>query len=332
MDRITIITAGAAGVSVGLGLKAAGLEDTEIVGASGNGGLLAAASRMGAFDDTSGNLSSALKGAGLVVMDLAPVDTRELMEAIGPVLEDDCVVTDTGTNKVQVLEWAKSYLREDVSFVGGRPLPREALLEIEDASASIFQGTDYCVIPAEDARPKAVKTVVGMVDVLGARPLFLSALEHDSFTAAVAHLPRVLSSALVGSVSASASWREIARVAGPEFDQVSRLAVGDPRDGAAACLSSPDAVVHWIDQVIAELSSYRDGVRRGGDGLHDAFANSQEALARWKADAVVEDKRPAVPGAGQALGQMFLGGRLTRRLKQLRGSSNGSEGRRRKDA
>ena len=220
---------------------------------------------------------------------------------------------------------------EDVSFVAGRPLPREALPGIEQANGSIFQGTDYCVIPAEDARPEAVKTVVGMVDVLGARPLFLGALEHDSFTAAAAHLPRVLSSALVGSVSASAAWREIARVAGPEFEQVSRLADGDPRDGAAACLASPDEVVRWIDQAIAELSSYRDNVRRGDDGLQAAFAHSQEALARWKAGAVVEDARPEVPGAGHALGQMFLGGRLTRRLKQIGDSGNGSKGRRRKD-
>ena len=53
MDRITIITAGPMGVSIGLGLRAAGLRDTVIVGSSGDRGLLASASRMGAFDETS---------------------------------------------------------------------------------------------------------------------------------------------------------------------------------------------------------------------------------------------------------------------------------------
>ena len=331
MDRITIITAGALGVSMGLGLKGAGLVDTEVVGTSGDSGLLASASKMEAFDETSGNLNSALRGAGLVVMDLAPGDIRELMEAIGPVLDEGSVVTDTGTNKVQALQWAKSYMREGTSFVAGRPLTRVALAGIEDAAASIFQGTDYCVVPAEDARPEAVKTVVGMIDVLGARPLFLDALEHDSFTAAATNLPRVLASALVGAVSSSAAWREIARVAGPEFEQMSRLASDDPRDGAAACLASPDAVARWIDQAIAELSSYRDRVMEGDDGLRDAFARSQEAVARWQAGAVVEDNRPEVPGAGQTLGQMFLGGRLTRRLKEIGGSGNGSKGRQPKD-
>ena len=98
MDRITIITAGPLGLSIGLGLKRADLQNTEVVGTSGDRGLLTKGKKMGAFDRTSNNLKSALKGAQLVILDAPAGETRELMEAIGPTLEQDCVITDTGTN------------------------------------------------------------------------------------------------------------------------------------------------------------------------------------------------------------------------------------------
>jgi prephenate dehydrogenase len=326
LDRITVITAGPMGVSIGLGLRAAGLRDTEIVGSSGDRDLLASATRMGAFDETSGNLRAAIRGAGMVVLDMPLGDTKELMEAIGPILERDCVVTDTGTNKVEVLGWAKSYLGPDKSFVGGRPLPRERLDDVRHARASVFNGSSYCVIPAEDAAPEAVKTVVGMVELLGARPLFLDAAEHDSYCAATTHLPRILSSALMGAVSTSAAWREIALVAGAEFERASSLAADDPVEGAGGCLASPDAVARWIDRAIEELSSYRDHVTRGDGGLLDAFTRAHVELSKWEAGSVVEETRPEGPSVKQTIGSMFLGGRLTRRLGQISDARKSPDG------
>ena len=295
------------------------LPDTEIVGTSGDRGLLAKAAKMGAFDTTSGNLRTALRGAGMVVLDVAAAETREMMEAIGPVLESECVVTDTGTNKVEVLEWAKSYFGGGVSFVGGRPLPKERLDEVEAASPSVFDNIEYCVIPADGAAPGAVKTIVGMVELLGARPLFMDAHEHDSYAAAVAHLPRLLSSALVTLVSSGAPWREISRLAGAEFKQVSQFAADDPQDSTAACLANPEALAYWIDQAIAELASYRVHVREGGDGLLEAFARAHVERAKWEADVVVEEERPEIPSMGQTMAGMFVGRRLARRFRQISG-------------
>jgi len=47
-----------------------------------------------------------------------------------------------------------------------------------------------------------------LAELLGAKPLFLDEHEHDSYTSAAFHLPVLLSSALVNSVSAGPAWRE----------------------------------------------------------------------------------------------------------------------------
>ena len=317
MDRITIITAGPVGLSIGLGLKRANLQNTEILGTSGYRDLLTKGSKMGAFDRTSKNLKSALEGAQLVILDAPAGETRELMEAIGPILEKGCVITDTGTNKVEVLEWAKEYYSDDINFVAGRPQPKEPMSEIEDASVEVFEGTTYCIIPSERANPEAVKTVTGLVEILGAQPLFIDALEHDSYSSAAVLLPRILSSALVGSVSSASSWREIARVAGAEFRTVSHFAREDPEHSAASFRANAEPVRHWINQAITELINYRDQLDQEDGDLAKELERAREERIKWEVDAVVPEVRPEIPTIGQSLGGMFFGRRLTGKIKKI---------------
>ena len=318
MDRITILGLGPIGVSIGLALKRAGLKDTEILGTDPDGHAMSRASEMGAIDVASGNLRSAMKDAQLVIMDTPLAETQELLEAIGPILEEGCVVTDTGSVKVQVIEWAESYLARGTSFVGGRPLPSRSVTNAEDADASLFDGTRYCLVSSESTNTEALRTVVGMVEILGAKPLFLDAHEYDSYAAAVVHLPLVLSSALVSSTTSSASWVEMFRLAKSEFEEVSKLADLDPRDNAAACRANPEALIHWLDQVIAELHVYRDEVERGGDELEEKFIDAWEERAKWEADTVVEEGRGAsLPGSATSMGGVFLGKRILDRSQRI---------------
>ena len=319
MDRITILGLGPIGVSIGLALKRAGLRDTEILGTDADKRAMNTASEMGAIDTSSGNLRSAMEGAQLVIMDIPLADSHELLEAIGPILEDGCVVTDTGSAKVQVNEWAESYFAPGAKYVGGRPLPSRTVTRAEDADATLFDDTRYCVITDESTDQEALRTIVGMVELLGAKPLFLDAHEHDSYAAAVVHLPLVLSAALVSSAATSPAWVEMFRLAKTEFEEVSRLADHDPRDNAAACLANPEALVHWLDQFIAELQSYRNEVEQGSEELVERFIDAWEERAKWEADAVADDGQSSLPshGMGTSMGGVFLGKRIVDRTQRI---------------
>ncbi len=308
---------GPVGASIGLGLRGACLAETEVVGADGDRDALGRASKIGAVDRATGSLRSALEGAQLVILATPLPDIKELLQAIGPILDKGCVVTDTGTAKVQTMAWAQSYLPRSTSFVGGRPLPRLRLTKLEDADASAFRDAYYCVIPADSAQPEAVKTVVGLVETLGAKPLFLDAQEHDSFVAAVAHLPLVLSSALVTSTMAGVSWREMSRLAGFEFRQMSRLASNDPQDSAAACLASRDALVRQLDHLVAELGAYRDRIEQGNDSLLETFVRAREQRAKWECDDPEEGPVVDVPSATQTMAGLVVGKRLAGRFRDI---------------
>ena len=297
----------------------ASLRNTEIIGTSVDRNSLSTAAKMGAMDKAISNLRNAVGGAQLIIIDTPLTETKDALELVGDTAPDGCVVTDTGTAKVRVLEWAQKALPSNVSFVGGHPLTKNPLSSLDDASASALEGVDYCIIPSSDAGGEALRTVVGLVERLGAKPLFLDAKEHDSYAAAMTYLPIVLSSAFVTATTQADGWREMHRLAASEFAEVSRYAGNDPLDSEVASRASPEELVHWLDQMIVTLYSYRNQIKEDSDDLLDAFIKAWEARARWEADAVVSSDAPGLPSAGESMASAFLGDRLAKRMREMSG-------------
>jgi len=318
MDRIAILGMGPVGMSIGLGLRRTGLQKTEIVGTDGDRRRLSKASRMEAVDRTASSLKSAVAGAGLVVLDVPLSDTGEVLEAVGQSLDRGCVVTDTGAVKSPVFKMAEVCLPDWASFVGGHPLPSRPLRVQEDADPSAFEGTDYCVVPAKNAGPEAVRTVVGMVEALGARPFFLNPSEHDAWVAAVTNLPALVSRVLINTTTSSASWRDMSRLAASEFADVSRPSSYDPEDAAADCLANRDALLHWIDRFVDEMSTFREKLNAESRDLADSFVHAWEEWSRWDAGAVEEGSPAEIQSAAETMAGMVVGRRLVGKYRQIR--------------
>lgn len=318
MDRITIIGSGSIGLSMGLGIKSIDLKETELVGTSGDRKWREKATETGAFDSVGGHLGNALDGARLVIIDTPATETKDLMEAIGPVLEQDCRVTNTGLSMVQSLEWAKSLFREDTTFVAGRPLLRAPSADLDAADGSIFQGADYCLAPSPTARPGAVKTIVGLVEALGANPLFLDPQEHDSYTAAVTVVPSLISSALMSMTSESPSWREMSKLVANEFHEMSKLASVDPVELAAEVEANSESVTVWISRMIETLEEYRSLTQGPREQVEEALIRAWEERSRLELGAIVDDDRPHTPSMGESVASMFVGSRLAGRVRDIK--------------
>lgn len=317
MSHLTLIGLSPVSASIGLALKRAGLK-TEIVGTDRDRAATHAAEKMGAIDRATRNLRSAVEEADMVVLDLPMSEIEEILEAIGPILENGCVVTDTGTTKAQIIEWGTIHLRPDASFVGGHPLIKRQVTTMAEANASLFDKTEYCVIPSEKAGSQAVKTVVGMVEALGARPLFLDADEHDSYSAAMAQLPKLLSTVLINMLSSSPSWREVSRLAGPEFHQLSQLSALDPTVDASYCTQNAEPLKHWLDQMIAELSSCKEKVSASGDDLLESFINAWEQREKLElGELQIESTGPEIPSAGQHMAGLIVGPKWAERSNKM---------------
>jgi prephenate dehydrogenase len=285
--RITIVGLGLIGGSIGLALRQAG-NDYEVVGHDREHAVAGQARKLGAVSKTEWNLISACEGADLIIIATPVVAIKETLTAIASYLKPGCLVTDTGSIKGPVVAWAKEILPDTVNFVGGNPIiSQEGSLPtgIEGARADLFQGGLYCLTPLPEAAPQAVQLATDLVHLLGAKPFFLDAAEHDGLVAGVDHLPFVLSAALLGTTVQSPAWREMRKLAGDAFQTVTRFSSGDAATYRDACLTNGENIVRWIDACLARLEELREVIAaQEAEKLEETFEEAMSVRDRWLRD------------------------------------------------
>ena len=275
---ITVVGAGVIGTSIGLALKQA--EDPpRLLAHDKDLGHARAAVKMGAFDKAEWNLINACEQADLIILAIPSTGVHATLEAIAPYLKEGVVISDTTPSKVSALASAQALLPAHAHFVSGNPIVRPAGSGYDHADVDLFQNRLYCLTPASSAAEAAVQLMVGIVTLLGAEPFFLDAVEHDGLITAIESLPAVASLALVQTLTTQGAWREMRKLAGPLFEQISAGAVGDPDAWKDRFLANRDNLVRWIDRYLAQLNELR--------ALLVTVDNAEETLAQQLDQTVV---------------------------------------------
>ena len=333
MAKITIVGTGLIGTSLGLALRQSELRNLEVVGTDYDNRARSGAQKRGAFHKVENRLQSAIEGADVVVLATPVMAMRDLMEGIGPLLPENAVLTDVGSSKKAVIEWAAEVLPDTRKFVGGHPMAGRETPGPAHATADLFAGKPYCIVPRADTRESAVSSVAAMAEAVGAKPFFISAEEHDSFVAAVSHLPFMMSVALMQTVSKSANWDDIAQLASSGFHDLSRLASGDAVMHRDISITNREPIVAWIDSFIRELYEIRNLLKDDSDpapaAVQQLFENAHEERARWLSGAVTPGSRsqrnaPEIPTFSESMGEMLIGRKgMEAQRRILRGNKDG---------
>ena len=334
MIKVGIIGLGLIGASLGLALKQAGISGLEIVGTDKERDRPSKAQKAGAIDRTVGRLADAAEDADLVIIATPSRAVGDIMETISYRLKEGCVVTDTGDSKKAVLDWAEEFLPRHVSFIGGHPMLGGNVDHSGGPWAKLFQDRPYAILPAKSAAEKDVKDLTDMIRLIGAKPYYMDVAEHDSFAAAVNHLPVLLSAALLRCTSASPSWDDIAKMASDRYRSVTDPSTSEVN--AEDILSGDDgAIVHWIDAFIQELYAIRRLISDdGGDPrseLDQRLSDAFDKRISWLNDLVTPESvaranahRERLPTTSEGLMSLFIGERQARRLTDI-GKDKGSK-------
>ena len=337
MAKIAIIGTGLIGTSLALALRQSSLRDLEVVGTDADRQARRGAEKRKAFHRVENRLYNTIGGADIVVLATPVLAMKEVMELIGPELVEGCVVTDVGSSKKVVLEWAAQILPKTVDFVGGHPMSGKEEAGPEAAEADLFQGKTYCVVPSAGVSQQAVGEVTTMIEAIGAIPYFIGVEEHDSFVAAASHLPFLLSTALVGCTSKSANWEDIAQLASTGYRDITRLASGDSVMHRDICLTNSQPIVSWIDAFIKELYEFRKILEAephpDGEVVKGVFDQVADARASWLAGEATAKARmatrnqEAMPSFGESMQSMFMGDIGRKLLQGNKAMFKGSGGR-----
>jgi len=319
--QVTIVGLGLIGISIGLGLKQTeGQQRVVIVGHDKQAAAAEQARKVKAVDRTEWNLVSAIERADVVILDLPLPEIRPTLAAMAGELKPGCVVTDTASLKLPVLQAAAEVLPAHVYFVGGHPVIAATDTSFYKATPKLFNKLPYCLTITPTTSPEASQVVSDLADRLGANVLFLDAAEHDGLMAGVETTPSILAAILL-TVARQGAWKEISKVAGAQFDASTRLSAESAQALVQATLSNRDNVLRWLDTYSQELEAWRDMIASGEPkALEGAFASALAARGDWmvgRAQSPLVADMPVLPEHPSIWMRMFgMGGR------QLRGEQS----------
>jgi prephenate dehydrogenase len=273
-----VIGTGLIGGSIAAGLGEAGWR---VAGYDADPEVGAIARSLGIVDRTVEGIEALVElEPDLIVVAAPPKATIEVLSS----LATDITIMDVSAVKTAVVA-AASHLP---AFVGTHPMAGRETSGPQAASAALFNGASWVVV--EGAEPEPLETVLDVVSALGARPVSMTAEEHDRAVALISHLPHLVAGALLSAVAkepdslslAAGSFRDLTRVASSQplpwveilktNGEAVLAAIGAMRETLAAIEA---AIVSEDDSLLSLL----DAARETRSGLGSPVAQVRIALA-----------------------------------------------------
>lgn len=282
INRLVVIGVGLIGGSFALDLKQRGLV-RQVVGVGRSRANLDLALQRGLIDQIAEDPATAVADADLVFL-ATPVSTMSaLFQAIAPALPHDCLLTDAGSTKQDVIAAARVGLGAKVArFVPGHPIAGAETSGAAAARAGLFQHKPLILTPLEENRPEDVEAIESLWTACGAKVARMDAAEHDGVFAAVSHLPHLAAFALMEELASRPRAEVYFRYAGAGFRDFTRIAGSHPEMWRDISLANSAALLGELDAYIAKLGEIRALIEKGdGGNLEDIFERARAARQNW---------------------------------------------------
>jgi prephenate dehydrogenase len=319
---ITIVGTGLIGTSLGMAIMQSRGKEIEVIGHDLDHAQAGLARRMGAVSSVDRNLISACAKADMLILAIPASGIRETLELVANDLKAGCVVHDTASVKVSVLNWANELLPPEVSYVGGDPILFGDEAGIDSARSDLFSGAQYCITPAARASSEAVKLVTDLVAMTGAIPHFIDPHEHDGLIGATEHLADLLAVAFLRTLSTSNGWRDMRRMAGSTFDRVTCFSSADPAEYRDRALLNKENVLRWLDNLQMQIGQLRVLIERDdGVSIQTYYEEEMQERLQWLQDRASQNwgdlpEKTDIPTAGEMMSGMLFGGLARRRREE----------------
>lgn len=265
-------------------MPSAAIAGTGLIGTSVALGLQSAGWAVSAWDPDEGALASAAARGAIEPMrsfdDLLETEDAVLVIAAPP---DATISTLRGLHRGGLTIDVASVKAEVAAagahldhFVATHPMAGREVPGPEAASVRLFHGATW-VVCTDGAGSEDLARVEGLVEVLGARPVRMSAAEHDEAVARVSHLPQIVAGALMHVAAATAASLDLA--AG-SFRDLTRVAASDPAMWEAILDANRDEVVSAIQSLRVSLEHVERLVGDRDPHLREVLADARALRER----------------------------------------------------
>lgn len=246
-SHICVIGCGLIGGSFALALRRAGFKGR--LTAWDNESTIRLAIERGIIDAREDSFEQAAPAKADLIFLATPIGgIIDFLRRSSHLLRPGTLITDAGSTKVEICRVASEWLPGGASgadFIGGHPMAGSEHSGIEYARADLFDRATWVLVDQPTSRQSSIDQLTRLIEVIGARPITLTATEHDRAVALISHLPQLLATTLAclllapqpdqASASnppadedtrqldlskrlAASGWRDMTRLAGSSFN------------------------------------------------------------------------------------------------------------------
>ena len=308
MSRTTVgfIGFGLIGGSIARALKANPEMDVSTVVYDTDRTAITRAFEDGVADVTVNDIGDGLSCCDFVFLCAPAGVNMENAEKVAPFLKRGAILTDVGSIKGQMHEKIRQLGLSKV-FIGGHPMAGSERTGYANSKAKLLENAYYIITADEDVPDTSIEAYRKLVEATGAIPLVMTPEEHDYVTAAVSHVPHVISASLVNLVKESDSEDgDMHMIAAGGFKDITRISSSSPSMWQHICLGNPGNITELLDRYIESLQKAKKMIQEGdGEGLKDFFDGARRYRDTFqdsskgpiKSANVVHVEIPDEPGA-----------------------------------
>ena len=266
--KVTIVGLGLMGGSLALALRLAERmaqrpfpTPTHITVIDNNPDTRRSAERLA--DVVTADFAEGVKDAELVIL-ATPVRTvMTLLNKLTEVRPDGCMVLDLGSTKRDICV-AMASLPAGFEAIGGHPMCGKETAGFSSATPDLYRDKTFVLCRNGRTTERVEALVLDLLNIVGAKPLFLPPDVHDEMVAAISHLPYVVAGSLMRTASAMEDDR-LWTVSASGFRDTSRVSGTDPKMMLDILLTNRTAVLQQLQCYQEEITAVTQLLKAGDE-------------------------------------------------------------------
>lgn len=213
----------------------------------------------------------------------------DYLRQLAPLVSENCLLTDVGSVKGDIQREADA-LGLSAQFIGGHPMTGSEKDGFAHSSPLLLENAYYILTKNDKIDEMRFNHFKDFISSLGSITLEATTELHDYATAAISHLPHIISATLVRLVRDNDTPDEMLRtIAAGGFKDITRISSSSPVMWQNICIENRDEVLHL-------LKLYEDA-------LHDAeeMVSSGDETELLSFFSGAKDYRDSLPLHGNGL-------------------------------
>ncbi|MBA4543150.1 prephenate dehydrogenase [Thermoactinomyces daqus] len=278
-EKIAVLGIGLIGGSLALGLKER--TNVTVIGFDRNEQDLQFAKAIGAIDEGTTKLDEAVRDADVVIIALPVGKIKQTIEELNLLpLKENCIVTDVGSTKAEIVRSGRKLSGRGITFIGGHPMAGSHQSGIKAARSLLFENAYYVLTPEPHTSLAAVQKLSRLLALATkAELVIMDPVHHDRIVGAISHLPHIIAAGLVNMVGDYKEDNEwFHRLAAGGFRDLTRIGASHPIMWRDVLLTNREELIKLMDDWIERMARVRSAIMETDPECIEHFFTRSRAI------------------------------------------------------